>query len=308
MSDPNPKLWAIVLAGGHGTRLASLTRALYGTDLPKQYAVLAGSRSLLQATVDRILPLVPAERIVVVVSREHEAIARHQLREWPGAELVVQPRNLDTGPGLILPLARIRARDRSARVAVLPADHHISGPEAFLHAIELGLLASRLDPAAISLLGAEPDEPDTEYGWIVAGRRMGTFGLRRVQRFIEKPALPLAEQLFRQGALWNTFVMVAAVEALWRLSSSHLPGHAARMEACRRAIDLEEAYATLPAANFSRAVLERAEHLAVISLRGAGWSDWGTPRRVFQTLAGTADHERLLARMAAPADRQAAVA
>jgi mannose-1-phosphate guanylyltransferase len=307
MSDGNAKLWAIVLAGGQGTRLASLTRALYGTDLPKQYAVLAGSRSLLQATVDRILPLVPAERIVIVVGREHEALARDQLREWPGAELVVQPRNLDTGPGLILPLARIRSRDRSARVAVLPADHYISDQDAFLHAVDLGVLSCRMDAAAISLLGAEPDAPDTEYGWIVAGRRLGTFGLRRVQRFVEKPALPLAEWLFRQGALWNTFVMVGAVEALWRLSSSHLPRHAARMEACRRAVDLEEAYASLPAANFSRAVLERADHLAVISLR-AGWSDWGTPRRVFQSLAGTADHDRLLARIAAPVDRMAAMA
>jgi mannose-1-phosphate guanylyltransferase len=301
MSSARSKLWAIVLAGGQGTRLTSLTRALYGTDLPKQFAVLAGTRSLLQATVDRILPMVPAERIVVVVSRGQEAVAREQLREWSDIDLVVQPRNLDTGPGLILPLARMRARDRAARVTVLPADHYVSRPEAVLHAIQLGEVAAKLDPDGVSLLGAEPDAPDTEYGWILAGRRMGELGLRKVMRFVEKPVQAAADELLRLGALWNTFVMVGAVEALWGLARAHLPRHAAHMEACTRASDLEHAYATLPAANFSRAVLERAERLAVIPLRGAGWSDWGTPRRVFESLVGTTDHDRLLSRISASA-------
>src|SRR5262245_11536221 len=103
MND-RPRLWAVVLAAGQGTRLSPLTRALYGHDLPKQYAVLTGDRSMLQKTIDRLAPLVPATRTVVVVAREHANVARAQLAAHPGVDVIVQPRDLDTGPGVLLPL------------------------------------------------------------------------------------------------------------------------------------------------------------------------------------------------------------
>ena len=299
-------LWAIILADGKGNRLVPLTRALYGTDLPKQFAVLIGARSMLQATVDRILPLVPPERVVVVVGRDHEALARRQLGEWNDEiTLLVQPRNLDTGPGLVLPLATIRARDRTARVVVLPADHHVARPETLLTAIEEAEAVSHVNQRAVSLLGAEPDGPDTEYGWIVPGQPLGRLGMRAVLRFFEKPEPQLAEDLLRLGALWNTFIFVGAVEALWDLCRRHLAEHTDLLARCASPHELEAAYAGLPAANFSRAVLERAKHLTVIPLRGAGWTDWGTPRRVFESLAGTSAHEQLLERLTQPANARA---
>ncbi len=306
MFEREPTLWAIILAGGDGTRLASLTRALYGTERPKQFAVLTGSRSMLQATVDRILPMVPPERIVVVVTRHHEVLAREQLAAWGGAiTLLVQPRNLDTAPGLLLPLSWIRARDRDARVVVLPADHHVAQPRALLDALHMAADSTRRRRNHVSLVGAEPDSPDTEYGWIVPGRRLGRSGTRAVQRFFEKPGPELAEELLGLGALWNTFIMVGSIEALWRESEQHLPEHAAGLARCALPHELERVYTTLPPANFSRAVLERARNLTLTPLRGAGWSDWGTPRRVLASLAGTDDHAHLLRRMAEPASRRA---
>ena len=114
----------------------------------------------------------------------------------------------------------------------------------------------------------------------------------------------LAETLHAQGALWNTFIMVATADRLWTIATEALPEHAFRIASAvgtgnaRMAARLAEAYVDLPAANFSRAVLQTAAGLAVMPLRNAGWSDWGTPGRVFESLKGSADHGRLLARMA----------
>ncbi len=176
----------VVLAGGEGTRLASLTRALYGVDLPKQFAVLDGDRSLLQATIDRALALTTAERISVVVSAHHEATARAQLARTPGVELVVQPRNLDTAPGLLLPLVRILVRAPHAHVVFLPSDHYVRDAEPLLEALrdsaEPGL-AGR-----ITLIGVAPTEPEIEYGWIERGSRLARTGAFAVRGFHEKPA------------------------------------------------------------------------------------------------------------------------
>ena len=135
---------------------------------------------------------------------------------------------------------------------------------------------------------------------------MGRSDRYAVLRFLEKPEPALARALLRQGALWNTFIMVAAIDALRELGRRHLPEHARRLEGCASAQDLEAAYAALPPASFSRAVLERAENLALVPLRGAGWSDWGTPGRVLDSLSGTPDHERLLQRLARPEARAVA--
>lgn len=301
MLDRGRRLWSIVLAGGAGKRLASLTRALYGRELPKQFAVLTATRSLLQATVDRATSLSPPERIAVVVSREHEKLARQQLREWPGIHLLVQPKNLDTGPGILFALDYVRRRDRAAEVVFLPSDHHVTCPAALVDAIERARSALRIDPGTATLLGAEPDRPDPDYGWIVAGRSLGRLGMHRVEHFVEKPPPPIAERLHRSGGLWNTFVMVARVETLWASAAARLPVHAAAIRAGGdRPGGIDDAYRRLAPAGFSREVLERTPELAVLRLKGAGWSDWGTPRRVFQSLAGTPDHDRLVARITAP--------
>ncbi len=308
----DPHLFAVILAGGEGARLAPLTRALCGEPVPKQFAVIAGKRSLLQATVERALGLVPAERIVVVAGERHEWRARQQLAGWPGIELVLQPRNLDTAPGVLLPLARVRARDPEARVLVLPSDHFVADVQVLQRTLATAAAASRRDPATLLLLGAAPDRPETEYGWIMPGRARGGFGTRSVERFVEKPRRAAAAALHQAGALWNTFMMVGDIRAYWKLAYDHLPQHAVcidRFGADDSSVGqsrLSAVYSSLPPANFSRDLLERSRSLGVLEVRGAGWSDLGTPRRVFDALAGTPDLQRLLSRLGASRDAEAA--
>lgn len=307
MFERGPNLWVVILAAGSGTRLASLTKALHGYELPKQYALLAGRRTLLQQTVERALSLTDPERIVIVVANEHRTLANQQLAEWPQLNVLVQPRNIGTGPGAVLPLALIRKADPAARVAVLPADHYVAQVDPLLDCLDKAAVATRLAPSSVTLVGAVPDAEDADYGWIVPGATVGRFGLRAVRHFVEKPGADEAERLHASGALWNTFMMVGLAETLWQMTNRAMPRHCQRISTAfdstgRSGAELISAYRDLPPCDFSKHVLEDNPELTVLPLPAeTGWSDWGTPRRVFQSLQHTRELERLLARISGPA-------
>ena len=118
-------LWAIVLAGGEGSRLRALTRYLYGDERPKQYAVLTGSKSLLRQTLERVARLIPPSRIVVVAQASHDRYLGAELTGFPQVHVLSQPSDRGTAAGVLMPAHWIRARDPRAVVAVFPADHFI---------------------------------------------------------------------------------------------------------------------------------------------------------------------------------------
>jgi mannose-1-phosphate guanylyltransferase len=291
----------VILAGGEGVRLRALTRALHGEELPKQFAFIHGGASLLQATVARAQRWSPPERIVVVVAREREALARAQLRQYGPVHLAVQPQNRGTGPGLMLPLGHVLAMDPEAHVVVLPSDHYVRDELPFEQSIRAAVAAST---EQIALVGAVPDHAETQYGWMVRGVRPGVDG-HVVDCFCEKPPASVAQQLLQDGALWNTFVMAGTAQRFWALASEHLPQQAARFAAYLDALHgpeerlaLRALYARLPAADFSREVLERARDLRLVALRPCGWSDWGTPERVLNSLRNHSDYGVLSQRLA----------
>jgi mannose-1-phosphate guanylyltransferase len=296
-------IWAVVLAAGQGTRMAPVTRLLCGRHLPKQYVALISERTLLQETMDRIAPLIPAERTVVVVSETYEALAREQLQEFSGVEIVVQPSDVGTGNGVLLPLAHVVARDPRAKVAIFPSDHHVRRPEAFLEALERSFEVAERSSTGVALLGAHADRPASDLGWIVPGDDIGEHGAR-VKRFVEKPAESMASLLMTAGGLWNTMVVSGTVAAMWDLCVTHLPNqtrlfgrYVERVGAPNAREHLERIYKELAAADFSRDILQNATGLAVVPIGDAGWFDCGTPERLVEWLRKTSDRAGILRRL-----------
>jgi mannose-1-phosphate guanylyltransferase len=285
------EVWAIVLAAGRGARLAAVTKALHGREVPKQFAALCGERTFVQRTMDRIGALVPPERTLVVVGDDQMELARAQLAEYPGVEIIRQPRNLGTAPGLLLPLAHLLARDAGARVVVFPSDHHFAREAAFVDAVRRAVDTAARTPGGVTLVGAEADSAAIDLGWIVRGARCRPRTARayRVAGFVEKPPETIAVQLLGEQALWNTLIVAARARALWELAAWHVPEIVKALARYRLSIGLPGAqrqlrciYAKLPAADLSRDILQPARGLSVVSMIDAGWSDCGTPERLFR--------------------------
>ena len=290
MTNSSNALWGLVLAGGDGTRLQALTRLLSGAPIPKQYCRIVGERSLLETTLARIRPVVTPERTVVVVNRAHLDLARPQLGSLPAANVLVQPRNLDTGPGLLMSLLALARRDPNATVAVFPSDHDVRNGAAFQrHVVRMARLTA-LHPDTIALLGARPDRPETGYGYIAPGARVAGTGNAeafRVAAFHEKPARAFAVRLLRTGGLWNSFVMMGHVARFVELLRQVRPADVAALPPIAGDADaLASVYERITPWNFSRDFLAHIpEHLLVARADDLGWSDWGTPESIERTLA-----------------------
>lgn len=291
------QLWAIVLAGGDGTRLRALTRRLYGDGRPKQYAALVGARSLLRQTLDRVALAVPPERTVVVTAWNHAKYIAEEFGRSSAPRVLLQPMNRGTAAGILFPAHWVQRRDPAATVAVFPSDHFILEERAFMeHVAEVAAAVTR-HPGWIVVLGAQPTEPETEYGWIEPGDPLAWSAgapYYRARRFWEKPSAETARACLAAGCLWNTLVLVAKVGSLVATGQRYLPRLHERLAGIAPFADTEEeawairqAYTLAPAANFSRAILEPCPPcLAVSKLPPLTWSDWGTPKRVLATLRG----------------------
>jgi mannose-1-phosphate guanylyltransferase len=286
------QLWAIVLAGGSGTRLRPLVRRACGDERPKQYATLVGTRSLLEHTLSRVALEVPPARTAVVTLSEHQ---RYLSGLGPPLHVLSQPDDRGTAAGMLLPAHWIHWRDPEAVVAVFPADHFVLEADAFMAHVGEVVAFVRRDPRWLVLLAARPTSPDPDYGWLEAGEPLvqdGAEPVHRVRRFREKPPEDVARACFSDGWLWNTLVLVARVGKLLEVGHRCLP-HLSRLLAQIAPFDdfdrswaLRHGYADTHPADFSRAVLERCpESLAVSRLPRLTWSDWGTPERVVATLA-----------------------
>jgi mannose-1-phosphate guanylyltransferase len=290
-----PARWAIILAGGEGTRLRSLTRQITGDARPKQFCAFWGGQTLLDWTRARVARSVPPQRTCLVLTRRHERFYAPLLAREPRGLVVVQPFGRGTAPAILSGLLRIVDRGPLDAVALFPSDHYVSDDRRFMTHVDAAFGAVETHPGAVVLLGIEPDGPEVQYGWIEVGRPLvdcPVHPVYRVRRFWEKPTSALAETLFRQGCLWNSFVLVARIPALLaliRATTAEL--FRAFVTAWPRRPDGQGAsrmralYGRLPPTNFSHDVLERSPaRLAVLPVRGVVWSDWGEPARVFRTV------------------------
>jgi mannose-1-phosphate guanylyltransferase len=277
-------VWGIVLAGGTGVRLASLTGGV-----PKQFWRFERGPTLLENTLRRIAPLTTTAGTVVVVDRTHRHLVK-TVRDSGRTRFVYQPCNRGTATGVLFGLLSALDSTEDPIVVLTPSDHGVADEVIFRRDIADAVNWVESREGEIVLFGAEPSGPDGDYGWIapeIRGIDDSVPGFTRVSSFAEKPSRVRAEALLTTGAVWNTMVVVGYASALAALYSRHVPrlwavlGEAVRLSPASRREYLAHAYRTLPPADFCRDLLTHAPNLWVRVWPAAlGWSDLGTPQRL----------------------------
>jgi mannose-1-phosphate guanylyltransferase len=304
--DPS-ELWGLILAGGDGRRLRSLTTLIAGDERPKQFCPVLGNETLLDWTRRRAGLLIDPGRTVLVLTRAHQPYYAGLVRALAPRCVVAQPRNRGTAPAILYSLLRIATLSPMATVAVFPSDHYVSDDAALMTHVAAAASAVAARPDLVVLLGARATTPEREYGWIEPGEPLPVATLRRVRRFWEKPSSALAQKLLEAGSLWNTFLMVARVPAFISMVRHALPHLCEQFQPLTAALlseredpVAERLYARLEDTSFSDAVLALGPpNLVVLPVSGVQWSDWGGPRRVLETLNGLGIRPQWQARLEA---------
>jgi mannose-1-phosphate guanylyltransferase len=271
--------YAVIMAGGVGSRLWPRSR----NETPKQFLDLLGSRTLLQATVDRILPLIPLERLLVVTGADHADAVRSQVPGLPDDNLILEPGPRNTAPCIGLAAMVLQQRDPGALMAVFPADHSIARAEEFRQAIAAaGQLAC--DDYLVTL-GIAPNQPHVGYGYIQRGGLLGKasgLAVYRVQRFAEKPNSATAQRFVESGEYyWNAGIFVwqaarilAEIKGLLPELDAELGRVAAAWGSSRQADVLAEAWDRVPRISIDYGIMEKAAQVAVLPV-DIGWDDVG---------------------------------
>lgn len=271
--------YALIMAGGGGTRLWPLSRR----QAPKQQLPLVEARSMFHVTVERLYPLIPAQRIFVVTNAEAARVLQQQVPALPPENYILEPSAKDSGPAAALGLVHVVHHDPEATVAILPADHHISNVSAFLEALRAAQQVAR--EGYIVTLGIQPTSPATGFGYIERGERLGVVNgltVYRAVRFKEKPSLEIAQQYLADGLhVWNSgmFILTCAT-GLAEFERQH-PAFAQALHMLRAHIGtphyaeaLARAWDVAPRLSLDYAIMEGAQRMAVIPVE-IGWSDIG---------------------------------
>ncbi|OYW21115.1 MAG: hypothetical protein B7Z55_06170, partial [Planctomycetales bacterium 12-60-4] len=204
-------------------RLQGLTQLIYGDRRPKQFCPLISKRTLLAEARQRAERSISTEKILYSVMQCHRDYYLSELWDLPN-QLVEQPCNRGTAPAVLYSLLHVARLDPDAVVAILPCDHYYSRESVFTEALAEAFQIAKNRQESVVLLGAQPTVAEVDYGWIELGRCIDRHPhTYQVLGFHEKPPLPLAQQLFRRGCLWNTFVMVGHIDAFLALAQEAVP-------------------------------------------------------------------------------------
>jgi mannose-1-phosphate guanylyltransferase len=272
---------ALIIAGGRGTRFWPESRA----GRPKPLFAIDGKTSLLEETIARTQPLIPKERIFVLVAADQRDAFRRALRTLiPPRNLIVEPAGRGTAVAIAYGGAVIARRlGAGTVVAVTPADHYVTPAPGFRATVASAIeLAAAND--AIVVVGVTPTRPETGYGYQQIGRAVGA-GFK-VDRFVEKPALARARRMVKSGKfLWNAGIFVMRIATLARELGEHAPRLAAAMGplATDRGAALSRTYARLDFDSFDRVVAEKSSRVLSVRARFR-WFDVGSWEGLWEAL------------------------
>jgi mannose-1-phosphate guanylyltransferase len=261
--------------------------------MPKQLLNIVGETTMLEQTVARISPLIPAERTLVVAGEAYRDPIRASLPQLPAENFLFEPVGRNTAACVAWAALWVRQRTSDAVMAVLPADHLIRHEAEFLRVLEVAALVAQPLNRLVTI-GIQPTHPETGYGYIRASEeRLQVDGraVFRVAQFVEKPSRHTAEQFLAEGTyVWNSGMFVWRADSIWHEISRHLPQLTRDLEpmAERTTADtmedvLNDVYPRLPSVSIDVGVMERAQDVWVVPA-DIGWSDVGSWRALGELL------------------------
>jgi len=298
MADEKLAIHAVILAGGRGTRFWPRSR----TRTPKQLLNIVGKSTMIEQTVERLRPIVPADRIWTVTNAEQASALKKQLPAATRKRVLVEPVGKNTTAAIALAAIHIRqaAKDADALMAVLPADHFIAQPDRYRLIVSAALAAART-PGRMLVLGIPPTRPDTGFGYIerigepIPESKIPVFAVRR---FTEKPALPMAQEYVASGNYhWNAGMFFWRVSTFLDSLKTHLPKTYEALESLARyigkrnyAAHLKKIYSRLENISVDYAILEQTTAMpgpprVYVIPAEIGWSDIGSWAAVYELLA-----------------------
>jgi mannose-1-phosphate guanylyltransferase len=280
-------MYALIMAGGSGTRLWPLSRR----KTPKQLLPLTGEASLLQQTVSRLEPLLQPHDIYVITAESHVHATQRQLPQLPEGNILGEP--LARSTAVAAGLGSLLARRQTDEVAiVLPADHHIADGDAFVEAIREAVVTA--ERGYLVVLGVTPAHPATGYGYVIRGEELYATGTAAVTAFVEKPDAKAAKALVAAGALWNAGVFVWTGYAFRQAMERFQPALTEALDQIGRIprtpgwqTDARTLLEPLPAISLDAGIAEPAAadgRMAVVAL-DAGWSDIGSWSALLEALS-----------------------
>jgi mannose-1-phosphate guanylyltransferase/mannose-6-phosphate isomerase len=277
------KIIPLIMCGGAGTRLWPASREVR----PKQFLPLFGTRSTFQDTLIRVSDAALFERPIVITNAAYRFMVLEQLAEiGVEADVLLEPARRDSGPAIAAGAAFAQVRDDDAVVLALAADHVVRDAAAFIAACRQGLAA--VGEGRIVTFGVKPERAATEYGYINPGDAVAG-EVRAVEKFVEKPDHPTAEQYIKAGYLWNSgnFMFRASVlldeyRKVDTASVEAVVNSVARAGRDLGFVTLEPAaFGAANAISIDYAVMEKTARAAVVPV-SCGWSDVGSWRAVWE--------------------------
>jgi mannose-1-phosphate guanylyltransferase len=270
-----PEQFAVILAGGGGTRLWPASRR----SRPKQLLSLGASESLLAATFRRLSALVGLERTLIVTAADQAQAIREALPGLPADSLVVEPAPRNTAPAVGLAAAHIARRaGQDAVMAVVPSDAFIRNEPQYAAVLRTALAQAS---QAIVTIGIKPTHPETGYGYLQTGAKVsGNAEVCHVARFVEKPDLLTARAYLASGDyLWNSGMFFFSAGRFLAEARQHLPELSALLdELCTSPDPLalaQQRYPRVPAISIDYGIMEKAQGIQVVP-GDFGWSDVGS--------------------------------
>jgi len=273
------KKTALIMAGGRGERFWPKSRR----NSPKQFLSLTDDgRTMIQLTVERILPLVAIEDIFIVTNRDYKDLVRKQLPKLPEENILCEPMGRNTAPCIGLGAVQMEKRYGDAVMFVLPADHLIKYNSIFLNTLsDAAEIAEQGE--SLMTLGITPDYPETGYGYIKFDPENTLGRAFRVERFVEKPDLETAKNyLATEQYLWNSGMFIWRVSTILKALETYLPETCAGLRKIQAAIGtegeqevLEREFSALRSESIDYGVMEKAKDIYTLS-GSFGWDDVGS--------------------------------